>query len=116
MAAAAPEIREPGQDTELVLALRAGDEQAFLHLVESLHGGLVRFARGFVSTEAAAEDVVQDTWVAVVQGIGKFEGRCALRSWVLSIAATVARTRAGREARSVPLSALQAEEPAVDPS
>ena len=65
--------------SELVDALRAGDERAFLDLVRRLHGGLVRFARGFVSTEAAAEDVVQDTWAAVVQGIGQFEGRCALR-------------------------------------
>ena len=118
MAAAAPEIREPGQDTELVLALRAGDERAFLGLVESLHGGMVRFARGFVSTESAAEDVVQDTWAAVLQNIARFEGRSALRSWIFGILANLARTRAARDGRSVPLSALAPvdADPAVDPS
>ena len=65
-------------DTELVERLRAGDERTFLELVRSLHGQMAAFARTFVRSEAAAEDVVQDTWAAVVRGIGRFEGRSTL--------------------------------------
>jgi RNA polymerase sigma-70 factor (ECF subfamily) len=105
------------QDGAVVEALRAGDERAFLDLVGRLHGGLVRFALGFVRSQATAEDVVQEAWVAVVQGIDRFEGRCTLRSWILGIVANVARTRAVGDQRSVPLSALQPdEEHAVDAS
>src|SRR3954464_14379614 len=105
-------------DPELVQALRAGDERAFLDLVGRLHTGMVRFARGFVNSDAGAEDVVQDTWAAVLDGIDRFEGRSALRSWIYGILANLARTRAVRDARSVPMSALEPDdaEPAVDPS
>jgi RNA polymerase sigma-70 factor (ECF subfamily) len=108
----APERKavEVMQDGDLVEALRAGDERAFLDLVGRLHGGLVRFALGFVRSEAAAEDVVQEAWAAVVQSIDRFEGRCTLRSWILGIVANQARTRAAGERRSVPLSALQPDE------
>jgi len=117
MPVAVREAIEMAQDSVLVEALRAGDERAFLGLVRRLHGGLVRFALGFVGSEAAAEDVVQDAWAAVLEGIDRFEGRCALRSWIFSIVANLARTRAAREGRSVPLSALQGDaEQAVDPS
>jgi RNA polymerase sigma-70 factor (ECF subfamily) len=118
MPAGAPGLQALAHDSPLVEALRAGDERAFLGLVGQLHGAMVRFARGFVGTEAAAEDVVQDAWTAVLEGIDRFEGRSALRSWIFGIVANQARTRATREARSVPLSALDADdgEPAVDPS
>jgi len=118
MPAGAPDLQAVVQDGPLVEALRAGDERAFVQLVERLHGGMVRFARGFVSGDTAAEDVVQDTWAAVLQGIDRFEGRSALGSWIFGILANLARTRAVRDARSVPLSALEADdaEPAVDPS
>jgi RNA polymerase sigma-70 factor (ECF subfamily) len=118
MSASASEMRAVVQDSPMVEALRAGDERAFLELVGQLHGAMVRFARGFVGSDAAAEDVVQDAWAAVLEGIDRFEGRSALRSWIFGIVANLARTRATREARSVPLSALEADdaEPAVDPS
>jgi RNA polymerase sigma-70 factor (ECF subfamily) len=118
MSAAAPEVRGPAQDAALVEALRAGDERAFLGLVKGLHAGMIRFARGFLGTESSAEDVVQDTWAAVLQNIGRFEGRSALRSWIFGILANLARTRAVRDGRAVPLSALQPDDadPAVDPS
>jgi RNA polymerase sigma-70 factor (ECF subfamily) len=116
MSAAA--LQQQSTEQELAEALRAGDERAFLALVERLHAPMVRFARGFLGSEAAAEDVVQDTWAAVLQGIGQFEGRSAVRPWVFAILANVARTRAGKEGRSVPLSDLESEDdsPAVDPS
>jgi RNA polymerase sigma-70 factor (ECF subfamily) len=115
---AAPELRAPAQDSALIEALRAGDERAFLDLVGNLHAGMVRFARGFVKTDAAAEDVVQDTWTVVLQDIDRFEGRSALRSWIFGILGNLARTRAAKDGRAVPLSALQPDdgEPAVDPS
>src|SRR6267143_4887718 len=118
MPAAAPDLQAHLQDLPLVEALRAGDERAFLGLVGRLHAGMVRFARGFVNTDAAAEDVVQDTWAAMLEGIDGFEGRSALRSWIFGILATLARTRATLDQRAVPLSALQRDEcePAVDPS
>ena len=83
MPAAAPDLQAHLQDLPLVEALRAGDERAFLGLVGRLHAGMVRFARGFVNTDAAAEDVLQDTWAAVLEGIDGFEGRSALRSWII---------------------------------
>lgn len=118
MQAAALQVQAAEDDSALVAALRAGDERAFLGLVERLHGTMIRFARGFVGSDAAAEDVVQDTWAAVLERIDRFEGRCALRSWIFAIAANVARTRGARDGRTVPLSALAPDdsEPAVDAS
>jgi RNA polymerase sigma-70 factor, ECF subfamily len=118
MPAGARELEAVVQDAPIVQALRAGDERAFLALVGQLHGPMVRFARGFLSSDMAAEDVVQDAWAAVLEGIDRFEGRSALRSWIFGIVANLARTRATRDARSVPLSALEADdaEAAVDPS
>src|SRR5712664_2225363 len=110
MSASAPEVRAVVQDSPMVEALRAGDERVFLELVGQLHGAMVRFARGFVGSDAAAEDVVQDAWAAVLEGIDRFEGRSALRSWILGIVANLARTRAVGDRRSVPLSALQPDD------
>jgi RNA polymerase sigma-70 factor (ECF subfamily) len=118
MPAVAPDLQAHLQDLPLVEALRAGDERVFLGLVGRLHAGMVRFARRFVNTDATAEDVVQDTWAAVLEGIDRFEGRSALRSWIFGILANLARTRANRDQRAVPLSALERDdgEPAVDAS
>lgn len=108
---------EPAPDERAaVAALRKGDEAAFLSLVERHHPAMLRVARLFVGREAA-EDVVQEAWMAVLRGIGSFEGRSPLRSWILTIVANRARTRFGRDWRAVPLSALGAEgdgEAAVD--
>ncbi len=81
-------------------------------------GSLRRVARSFVRSEAVAEEVVQDTWLAVVRGLGPFEGRSSLRTWIFSILVNRARTRAVREARTVPFSTLAAESegPTVDPA
>jgi RNA polymerase sigma-70 factor (ECF subfamily) len=106
-------------DATLVSRLLAGDEQAFAGLVDGLHGSLVRIARIFVRDDAVAEEVAQETWRAVLEGLPSFERRSSLKTWILRILANRAKTRGAREARSVPMSALESQdepEPAVDPS
>jgi len=103
----------------LVDALRRGDEDAFAWLVRRHHDALLRYARVFVRDRAVAEEVVQETWLGVIRGIGSFEGRSSVKTWIFHILANRARTRGEREARSVPFSALVAREvddsePAVD--
>ena len=79
-------------------------------------GALRRVARTFVRTDSAADDVVQETWLGVVRGLDRFEGRSTLRTWIYRILVNQARTRAVRDARTVPFSALEHDEgPAVDP-
>jgi len=106
------------EERALVEALRCGDERAFLAVVEQHHAAMVRVARLFVGRETA-EDVVQDSWLAVLQGIGAFEGRSSLRSWLLTIVANRAKSRFGRDLRTVPFSSLGSEaeedDPAVEP-
>src|SRR5437868_2067424 len=107
-------------EAALVAALRAGDERAFMQLVEEYTPGMRRLALGFVRTPALADDVVQEAWLGVLKGLDRFEGRSSLKTWVYTIVANVARTRAVREARSVPFSSLAPADPdddgaAVDP-
>ncbi|HVF79269.1 MAG TPA: RNA polymerase sigma factor [Solirubrobacteraceae bacterium] len=102
----------------LVAALRRGDEAAFVTLVD-LHGAsLLRLARTFVRDCAVAEEVVQETWLAVLSGIDRFEGRSSVKTWIFQILSNRARTRAVRERRSAPFSALagdgEDDEVAVD--
>jgi RNA polymerase sigma-70 factor (ECF subfamily) len=107
------------EDRALVASLRSGDEVAFAGLIDRLGPSMLRFARTFVSSQAIAEEVVQETWLGVLKGLDRFEGRSSLKTWIFRILANVARTRGERESRSVPLSSLAAEgtdEPAVDPS
>jgi RNA polymerase sigma-70 factor, ECF subfamily len=105
------------QEHVLVERLRAGDEQAFEALVLRHDGALRRLARTFVRTDAAADDVVQETWLGVIRGLATFEGRSSLRTWIFGILANQARTRATRDARSVPFSSVgPADQPTVDPA
>lgn len=90
-------------DRELVCALQRGDEAAFRRVVTMYHAGLVRTARCYVRTQALAEEVAQDTWVAVIRGIDRFGSRSTFKTWLFHIAVNQARTRALKEARSVPL-------------
>jgi RNA polymerase sigma-70 factor (ECF subfamily) len=101
------------RDGDLVARLRAGDEAAFRHLVTAMHGSLMRLALACVASRAAAEEVVQETWLAVVGQLDGFEGRSSVRTWVASILVNRARTRGVRDKRSVPFSALTREE--LDP-
>ena len=106
------------EDLALVEALRAGDETAFMTLVERYGPTMLRIARMYVPTRAIAEDVVQEAWLGVLKGIGGFEGRSSLRTWILRILTNIAKTRGQREARSAPFSSVWAsegDEPAVDP-
>jgi RNA polymerase sigma-70 factor (ECF subfamily) len=109
-------MRERADESALVAALRAGDEQAFMQLVAEHTPGMRRFALGFVRTPAVADEVVQEAWVGVLRGLDRFEGRSSLKTWIYRIVANVARTRAVREARSAPFSSFATDdEHSVDP-
>ena len=107
-------------DAELVEALRRGDEDAYAGLVEELTPALTRLAMAHVPSRAVAEEVVQDTWVGVINGIDRFQGRSALRTWIFQILLNIARTRGKREKRTLPFASLRRraeegrDEPAVD--
>jgi RNA polymerase sigma-70 factor, ECF subfamily len=104
-------------ETALLSRLRAGDERAFEALVAQHDGALRRVARTFVRTDSAVDDVVQETWLGVVRGLAGFEGRSSLRTWIFRILVNQARTRAVRDARSLPFSALEQDDaPAVEPA
>jgi RNA polymerase sigma-70 factor (ECF subfamily) len=101
-------------DAAVVAALRAGDERAFARLVDELSPRMLRLARVYVADAATAEEVVQEAWIAVLTGLGRFEGRSRLSTWVLGIVVNMARTRRAREARSRPFSSFGADdEPAL---
>jgi RNA polymerase sigma-70 factor (ECF subfamily) len=108
------------EDAELVQALRDGDETAFAALVDELSPALLRLALMHVPSRAVAEDVVQDTWIGVIKGIDRFEGRSSLRTWIFQILLNTARTRGVREKRTLPFSYFKRraeegrDEPAVD--
>ncbi len=99
------------EDAELVARLRAGDEQAFVALVARHHAAMLRLAGSFVPSAAIAEEVVQDTWLAVLRGIDGFAGRAAFRTWLLRILVNRARSTGVREHRSI---AVGDAAPAVD--
>jgi RNA polymerase sigma-70 factor (ECF subfamily) len=105
-------------DGVLVAALRAGDDATFARVLDAWSSSMLRLARSFVSTHASAEEVVQDTWLAVIRGIERFEGRAALKTWVYQILVNTARKRGVREKRTIPVSFLPTEDdhgPTVDP-
>ena len=105
-------------DEQTVAALRAGDERTFRELIARTYPMMKRVARGYVASDAVAEEIVQETWMAIVAGIERFEGRSALGTWIFSILTNQAKTHSARESRAVPFSCVAqgaAEEPAVDP-
>jgi len=106
-------------DAELVAALRAGDEAAYANVVREWHSGLLRVARIFTPSHAVAEEVVQETWLRVLGALDRFEGRSSLKTWVFRILVNTAKTRAQREGRTIPFSALhepaRVPEAAVEP-
>ena len=104
-------------DATLVARLRAGDEHAFEETVALMYPAMLAVARGYVRTRSVADEVVQEAWLGVLRGLDGFEGRSALRTWVLQIVANIARKRAVGEARSLPFSSLglERDEPAVEP-
>ena len=94
-------VMEP--DSELLLRLRSGDERAFVSLVERYHEPMLQLAASFVPSRAVAEEVVQDTWLAVLRGLENFEGRSSLKTWLFRILVNRARTTGSKEQRSVPV-------------
>jgi RNA polymerase sigma-70 factor (ECF subfamily) len=104
-------------EAEIVEALRAGDEATFAMLVAQYGASMLRVAQMYVRTRAVAEEVVQEAWLGVLRGIGSFEGRSSLKTWIFRILTNTAKTRGEREARSVPFSALEVDpsDPAVEP-
>ena len=100
------EFEDPQGEQSIVAALRAGDERAFQTLFETLAPSMLRVARLIVSNPWTAEEVVQDTWLGVLRGVTRFEGRSALRTWIFSILINRARTRAKRDRRSIAFSSL----------
>jgi RNA polymerase sigma-70 factor (ECF subfamily) len=99
-------LRASPQDLALVERLRAGDEDAFMTLVEKHQAMMLRIARMYVSSQAVAEEVVGDAWLAILRGLDGFEGKSSLRTWMYRILANIAKTRGQREGRSQPFSSL----------
>lgn len=97
-------------EQELLERLRAGDEAAFVDLVERHSAGMLRLARSHVASDAVAEEVVQEAWLGVLNGLARFEGRAALKTWIYRIVANIAKTRGVKEHRSVPFATLAARE------
>jgi RNA polymerase sigma-70 factor (ECF subfamily) len=93
-------------DRELVARLLDGEETAFETLVGNLHAPMLRFVRIFIARPDIAEEVVQETWLAVLRGLPGFEGRSSLRTWVFHILSNRARSRAAREGRVIPFADL----------
>jgi RNA polymerase sigma-70 factor, ECF subfamily len=107
-------------DVTMLAALRRGDADAFATLVDRHSRAMIRVAMAYVPTRAAAEEAVQEAWIAVLRGIDRFERRASLKTWIFRILTNVAMRAGARERRSVPFSALaEAEntaEPSIDPA
>src|SRR3989475_2316244 len=106
-------------ELHLLERLRQGDEAAFASLVDRHHGALIRLAMAYVSDHSIAEEVVQETWIGVLEGLDRFEGRSSLKTWIFRMLTNKAKTRGVRESRHVSFSPLDGvdygfDEPAVD--
>ena len=107
-----PHPSTPGaseEDEALLARLRDGDEEAFAALVRRWHPVLVNVARRYVPTQAIAEEVAQEAWLGLLDGLGRFEGRSSLRTWLFRILINRAITRGTRERRTLPFSAFGEE-------
>lgn len=102
-------------ETALIVGLRAGDEAVFAQLVTALNATLLRLARTYAPSAAVAEEIVQETWIGVITGIDRFEGRSSLRTWIVQILINIARTRSKKEARSIPFASAGAPGPEAEP-
>jgi len=110
----------PESELHLIEMLRNGDERAFAFLIKQHYRAMLHLAMIYVPKQAIAEEVIQETWMGVLQGLSRFEGRSSLKTWIFRILTNRAKTFALREGRSVPFSSLsdaevEAREPAVDP-
>jgi RNA polymerase sigma-70 factor (ECF subfamily) len=105
-------LRTVEPDIEQLGRLRDGDENAFVMLVARYHQPMLRLARAMVSSEAVAEEIVQDTWMGVVRGIDRFEGRSSFKTWLYSILVNRARSAGAKEHLTTSIESLHS----VDPS
>jgi RNA polymerase sigma-70 factor, ECF subfamily len=107
------------EDHALVQRLRDGDESAFAELIDLYGATMLRVAQMYVRDRSTAEEVVQETWLAVLNGIDRFEERSSLKTWLFRILTNRAKTRGERDGRQVPFSSLagasEDDEPSVDP-
>jgi RNA polymerase sigma-70 factor, ECF subfamily len=115
--AAVQEHRPSAEEIELLAKLRAGDEATFEALVRRHYGTMLAVAQTYVASRAVAEEVVQEAWLGVLKGLDGFEGRSSLATWIMRIVVNIARTRGGREARSIPYASLAdaGDQRAVEP-
>lgn len=109
---ARPTLRAVEPDVEMLARLRDGDEGAFVTMVERYQQPMLRLARCFVPSQAVAEEAVQDTWLGVVRGIERFEGRSSFKTWLFRILVNRARSAGSREHPAAPTEALHAVDPA----
>jgi RNA polymerase sigma-70 factor (ECF subfamily) len=103
-------------ETPLIAALRDGDEAAFAQLVDQHAPAMLRVAHGYVPSREIAEEVVQETWIALLKGIGNFEGRSSLRTWLFAVAINIAKARGGRERRDADAAIAAFTGGTVDPA
>jgi len=101
-------------DALLLESLKSGDERAFATIVDGYSSSLLSVAMAYVSSRAVAEEVVQETWLAVIKGLDRFQGRSSLKTWIFSILTNTAKTRGQRERRSLPFSSTGSDDPAAD--
>jgi RNA polymerase sigma-70 factor, ECF subfamily len=107
----------PGEEHRLIERLRRGDETTFAEMIDAYTPSLLRVAIAYTGIRSVAEEVVQETWLGVLKGLDRFEGRSSLKTWIFKILTNTATSRGARERRSVPFSSLAAEEdaePSVD--
>lgn len=106
-------------EPQLIAALRAGDDSAFMQLVDAYHTKMVRLAQSLVGDAMVAEEVTQEAWLGILRGVQRFESRSSLQTWIFTILTNCARTRARREQRTLPFADVFAleedDEPTVDP-
>lgn len=103
-------------EAALVAALRGGDEAAFAALVERHTASMLRVAGGYVPNHQIAEEVVQETWIALLKGLDRFEGRSSLRTWLFTVLVNIAKSRGVRERRDTEVAVLAFTEGTVDPA
>ena len=113
----AASVSDFSDDAYLVKALVAGDRDAFAHMLDLYNSALIRIAQNYVPSRAIAEEVVQETWLAVIKGIDRFEQRSSVKTWLYKILINIARSRGVQEHRSIPFAttAILDDEPSVDP-
>ena len=108
--------RTAGDEEALVAALKGGDESAFAALVDRHAPAMLRVARGYVPSREIAEEVVQETWIALLKGIGSFEGRSSLRTWLFTVLINIAKRRGMRERRDADVAVMAFTGGTVDPA